>query len=124
MFADAADPSAVIASAVPEGSCVLSEDPILLLAANRFVTKPGCPALVDPFGLWLTDAQSLPHLGGPYPPAFVAEWTRWFQQAEYVVLSVPGSSYVPFSPELAAAFDVNYVEVTAGNHAYVYARIR
>jgi hypothetical protein len=124
-FADAADPGDAIRTALPAGACAVSDDPVLLLIADRFVAGPPCPAVVDPFGMWLTEAEgSLPHLGGPWPAGFVARWSGWLQEVDYVVLSIPGSSYIPFAPTLAEQFDVDFVRVGARNHAYVFARIR
>lgn len=125
-FADATDPGVLVAETVPAGSCVAFDDPVLLIVGNRLGT-PGadCPRLVDPFGLWLTeDAGARPHLGGPFPQAFVDKWRSWLEQADYVVLSVPGSDYLPFSPDLIAQFNATYRLVEAGEHAYIYARIR
>lgn len=125
-FADAADPGVLIAATVPAGACVVSDDPVLLIVGNRLGASHGdCPRLVDPFGLWLTeDAGARPYLGGPFPQAFVDKWSGWLDQADYVVLSVPGSSYLPFSAELVDQFTSTYQLVGEGEHAYIYARQR
>jgi len=125
-FEDATDPGRTIAAAVPSGACVVTDDPILLIVANRVGQPgPGCPRLVDPFGLWMTeDDGALPHLGGPFPQAFVDKWSAWLEQADYVVLSVEGSDYLPFSPELIRQFNATYRRVAAGDHAYVYVHMR
>ena len=123
-FAEASDPSPVISQLVPAGACVVTDDPVLLIDANRFVAKRSdCPQVVDPFGLWLSDADgTLPHVGGPFPQAFVDEWSGWLYQADYVVLSVPGSSYLPFSPGLLEQFGNTYKQIGQVDHAYVYQR--
>jgi len=125
-FADAADPGLLISATVPEGACVVFDDPVLLIVGNRLGTPHGdCPRLVDPFGLWLTeDAGARPHLGGPFPQAFVDKWSGWLDQADYLVLSVPGSNYLPFSAELIDQFTSTYRLVAEGEHAYIYAHLR
>lgn len=124
-FAEASDPGLAVSQLVPKGACVISDDPVLLIVANRYVSsRPRCPLVVDPFGLWVSDADgSLPHLGGPFPEPFVDEWSGWLDQADYVVLSVPGSSYLPFSPGLIEQFGNQYRQVGSVDHAYVYQRI-
>jgi Glycosyltransferase family 87 len=125
-FADAADPGVLVAATMPAGSCAVFDDPVLVIVGNRLGTPHGnCPPLVDPFGLWLTeDAGAQPHLGGPFPQAFVDKWSSWLKQADYLVLSVPGSDYLPFSPDLIHQFNTTYRLVGAGGHAYIYARIQ
>ena len=72
-----------------------------LIDSNRFfASRPGCPPLVDAFGLWLTDNDGVP------PPArrrrrqFVATWRAWLERADYAVLAVPHSDYVPWTDDL------------------------
>ena len=123
-FADATDPGASVAATIPPGSCVVFDDPVLLLVGDRLgQSRADCPQLVDPFGLWLTEADgSLPHLGGPFRGTFVQMWSKWLNQADYVVLSVPGSSYIPFSPELVDQFNGSFRLVSSDDHAYIFAR--
>jgi len=124
-FADATDPGESVKQAILPGSCVVFDDPVLLLVGDRLgSSRPDCPQLVDPFGLWLTEAGgSLPHQGGPFPEPFVQQWSTWLRQADYVVLSTPGSDYIPFSPDLVRQFNTNFRLVSAEDHAYVFARI-
>ena len=124
-FADATDPGESVKQAILPGSCVVFDDPVLLLVGDRLgQSRRDCPQLVDPFGLWLTEADgSLPHQGGPFPDPFVQQWSTWLRQADYVVLSTPGSDYVPFSPDLVRQFSASFRLVSAEDHAYVFARI-
>jgi len=124
-FADATDPGESVKQAILPGSCVVFDDPVLLLVGDRLgQSRRDCPQLVDPFGLWLTEAGgSLPHLGGPFPEPFVQQWSIWLRQADYVVLSTPGSDYIPFSPDLVRQFNASFRLVSAEDHAYVFARI-
>lgn len=59
----------------------------------------------------------------PYEEGFVEDWLGWFQTADYAVLSVEHSSYVPWSPELQGWFDRHYVLVGSGPRTYVYYRV-
>ena len=58
------------------------------ILANRFdPAKEGCPAVVDPFGLWeATFPSHPPPYPGPYPEPFVAMWGQWLNRANDVVL--------------------------------------
>jgi hypothetical protein len=126
-FADATDPGDVVRETIPAGACIVTDDPVLLIAGDRgWQPRHDCPQLVDPFGLWLTEANgSLPHVDGaiPIPPAFVQKWAAWLSQADYVVLSVPGSDYLPFSADLVSQFNSSFRLLAAGEHAFVYVRI-
>ncbi|HEX3335392.1 MAG TPA: hypothetical protein VHS54_02960 [Jatrophihabitans sp.] len=124
-LAAADDPAPGIAAHIPPGACVLSDDPILLITADRIVPDgQGCPAVVDPFGMWLTeDHGALPHFADSLPPAFVNQWRTWLERADYVVLSVQQSSYIPWSRDLVTWFNASYDLVSAQPHAYVYRRI-
>ena len=52
-LSDSADPAAAVEAQIPaEGACVTSDYAILAIIANRFnPAGPGCPAVVDPFGI-------------------------------------------------------------------------
>ncbi len=55
------DPSAQLASEIPAGACVVTDDPTALLVANRFTpTRQGCPAEIDPFRAYLSEDNGLP----------------------------------------------------------------
>jgi len=119
-----ADPAAMVDAAIPEGSCVIFDYPIFALNADRFnPSRSGCPAVVDPFGMWLTrnDGQP-PPASPPYPPAFTAAWRNWFNRADYVVLSVPYSDYIPWTPQLAADFNEHFHLVATQTRVFVYKR--
>jgi hypothetical protein len=44
--------------------------------------------------------------------------SAWLEQADYAVLSIEGSSYVPISRELIEKFNATYHRVAAGDHAF------
>ncbi len=123
-LAETDDPSALIASTVPSGSCVVTDMPILLLVANRLSSSRSCPGVIDPFGLWLTDnGGDPPGALPPYPAAFTAKWRSWMESADYTVLSVPFSNYVPWSADLTAWFRTNHELIAQAPRTYVYRRV-
>jgi alpha-1,2-mannosyltransferase len=118
----ASDPALVVDAQIPEGACVVTDYAIFTITANRFnPVRTDCPAVVDPFGMWLSrDNGQPPPAAPPFPPEFSAAWRRWFEQADYVVLSVPFSDYIPWTSQLQAYFDSHYVLVSSQAHSYVY----
>jgi Glycosyltransferase family 87 len=125
LLAPAADPGHLVALAIPRGACVVTDDPMILVNANRLVaTQPGCPETVDAYGMWLTDNhQTPPPAQPPFPAAFTAKWRGWFERADYVALSVPLSNYIPWTPELITWFNANYTLAFSLPHTYVYHRV-
>jgi hypothetical protein len=119
------DPEPTIAPQIPKGSCVVFDEAGNLIDSNRFLPSgAGCPALVDAFGLWLTDND------GHAPPtnrrstAFVAKWRSWLERADYAVLTVPQSDYLPWTPELISWFNSNYRLAASQSMVYVYEHVR
>lgn len=106
----ARDRGTAIAAAVPLGACVLSDNPSLLLTADRFLTANGrCPFLLDSFGTWLAvDPRNLPGDHRPPPPALVALWRGLFAGADYVVLDAQHTFRVPWTPALDRAFQADF----------------
>lgn len=121
-LAPADDPGAQIARVVPTGACVVSDLSTLPMVADRFVpARPGCPPVIDPFGLWLVDDDHQPPPAPPpFPEAFVAKWRSWLEAADDVVLSVPFSDYIPWTPDLIAWFNRSYRLVFSLERVYVY----
>jgi len=107
--ATAFDPRPAIQATIPAGACAVSDYPLALVVSDRFTSStPGCPAVVDPFGMYLTDDNgNQPHLASaahPIPAAFTDAWATWLGKADYVVLTVPYSDYIPWSPALMQQF--------------------
>ncbi len=121
-LASSNDPSARVDATIPAGACVVTDYTTLLVDSNRFdPASPGCPALVDPFGMWITrDHGHPPPTPPPFPASFVAVWQQAFERADYVVLSVPLSDYIPWTLALDRYFEANYVLVSSQPHTYVY----
>jgi 4-amino-4-deoxy-L-arabinose transferase-like glycosyltransferase len=125
LLADAADPGHLVAQVIPIGACVVTDDPMILINANRYVAaRSGCPKNVDAYGLWLTDNHGAPPpVQPPFPAAFTRKWRSWFERADYVALSVPFSNYIPWTPDLIAWFNANYTPVSSLPHTFLYQRL-
>jgi hypothetical protein len=112
-----------VARLVPAGACAITDDPSLLLTANRFDGGGNCPSIVDSFYAWLdADPKHPPPNFGTPPGRLVDLWKRWMEQADYVVLSVH-TDYLPWTPELTAWFNATF-EVVANVGPTVYRHLR
>jgi hypothetical protein len=95
-------PSVAVAQRlIPAGSCVLTDSPSYTVAADRFVTRPDCPALVDPQGtlIAMTDGAEL----GATPSArarVAAVWLSGLKQAQYVWLFAGNGTRILWNHEL------------------------
>lgn len=119
------DPGPAIASVVRPGACVLSDDPVFLIEANRFEpARPGCPPLVDPYGMWLVDGHGHGVVGRPpYPPALVATWRADLAAAnDVVVVDQSPWSDIPWAPTLRRWFVGHFSVALIEQDAVVYAR--
>ena len=118
------DPGPAIARVVAAGACVVFDDPVLALEADRFTSsRPGCPAQVDPYGMWLADGHGGgPPAAAPYSPALVAAWRAELSRADDVVLTSASSGYVPWTPALRSLLARRFVPVLSVQDAVVYAR--
>jgi len=110
------DPRPAVQSAIPQGACVIGDYPLSLLLSDRFTSsKPGCPVVVDPFGMYLSDDNgNQPHVStpaNPLPPTFTNKWAAWLARADYVVMTVPFSDYIPWSQALMQTFNQTFVRV-------------
>ncbi len=121
-LSSASDPAAQVDAQIPPGACVVYDYVIFGLNANRFnPTAPGCPAIVDPFGMWLSRDNGVPPPATPpIPPKFVTAWHSWFARADYVVQSIPYSNYIPWTPALGSYFNENFVLVSSQPRTFVY----
>ena len=121
-LAEASDPSAQIDSVIPAGACVVSDYYVDLLAANRFTSvQPGCPDVVDPFGMYLAeDDGNPPHVASSFPVAFVLQWFSYLQAAQYVELKGPFNNEIPWTRTLIYWFQSSYT--LAGRFTTIYPR--
>jgi len=125
-LSQAYDPQRTIASHIPKGACVVFDEAGNVINSGRLLSsRAGCPALVDAFGLWLTDNDGIPPTAPvPHSERFVAKWRAWLDRADYAVLSVPQSIYVPWTTDLTQWFNSNYRLVASQPRAFVYQHIR
>ena len=73
--------------------------------------------------MWLTrDNGQPPPEQQPFPLAFTAAWKGWFNKADYVVLSVPFSDYIPWTPALVSDFNEHFHLVASQQRVFVYKR--
>jgi tetratricopeptide (TPR) repeat protein len=121
-LADSTDPSSTIDQAIPQGACVISDDPIMLVASNRFAfSSSTCPNIIDPFGMWIAyDNGQPPPVTLPYPSDLVSLWQSAMDRAPYVLLSIPESNYLPWTPGLLHYFDQHFSLIASGPRTYVY----
>jgi hypothetical protein len=121
-LAQASDMGPGVAASIPEGSCITTDDPTIGINANLFVpSASGCPAIVDPFGMWIArDNGSPPPAAQPFPNTFVADWQSWLKESNYVVLSVQFSDYLPWTPQLITWFNEHFTLLSSQPHAFVY----
>jgi hypothetical protein len=117
------DPGPAIAAVVPGGACTLTDAESILVSAGRAEPgPPGCPAIVDPTGTWLSIDPLHPPVRsglGPKDPVLVALWAAAFSRAEYVVFSGAKAFRIPWTPALRATFDRRFARVP-GTPALVY----
>ncbi len=95
---------------IPSGACVIADNVAFLEVTDRLApSQAGCPAVIDSFGMYLAEDNGLqPHPTPPYPAAFVDQWLVYLSQASYVLLSVPYSDFLPWSPFSMQWFNRNY----------------
>jgi alpha-1,2-mannosyltransferase len=104
----------VMAHRIPAGSCVVTDQVALTIAADRFTDlPPGCPVIVDSLAdtLVLSNGVSV-YAGADQMPQVVATWKSWFSKADYVWLSPDHQSQkrIPWTPALSDWFNANFVK--------------
>jgi hypothetical protein len=79
--------------------------------------------VLDSFGTWLAASpEHPPQSPGPPDASLVAEWRDWLGQADYVVLTTPGSTRIPWTPALRRFFARTFVSVSNPPGAAIYRR--
>jgi hypothetical protein len=110
-----------IDTVIPAGACVITEDPVLLLDANRWNPSDShCPSIVDPFAMYVAYDKTPPPGTQPFPPALTDAWLDAFAKADWVVMSVQGSDYIPFDQQVADYFNAHYTLLSSSPNAYIY----
>lgn len=121
------DPSLILDSLIPPGSCVLADEVSYTIAANRFNSGgAGCPEVIDGFGVWIADGLGAPPYEGPVPPQFVAMWGQALSKADYVVLVVTYyyDDYFPWTAQLTSWFGSNFKLLYSQTGLYVYQHVK
>jgi hypothetical protein len=116
------DPTSAIDSAIPPGACVTTDNPGMVLVANRFTPgASGCPAIDDPFGMWaLRDNGQVPGSVTSIVPNFTADWKAWLERSDYLVEDVQFSDYIPWTPALVAWFNAHFTLISSHTATFVY----
>ena len=107
-----------ISNLIPPKSCVVYAFVFYGVETNRLQSnQPNCPSVVDPYGMWQSWGDQL------IAPSdvFVAEWQGYFEQAQYVVLNAPQTTFIPWNPQLLAWFASNYYLIYSNNYVFIYA---
>ena len=92
-------------AAIPAGSCVVTDEVSLTLAANRFSTQPSCPDVLDSLATTLVEDNGVSVQGGAKASArAVAAWTWIFGHAQYVWLSNDSDRRIPWTRGLEQWF--------------------
>jgi hypothetical protein len=118
-LAGATDPAGVVQAAIPPGACVVTDQVIITIVADRFNTSGFCPQVVDSYGTWIDLSPSTPpppmregvpqmYSAGALPSQLKAIWSDWFLQADYVIQAWPPSTVIPWTPELQDWFAQHY----------------
>ena len=115
---------------IPAGSCVVSDQISLAIAANRFTAaRPGCPDVLDGLAQTLVLSNGVSVQGGAAShPAVVAAWQSILSRADYVWLSPNNARRIPWTPELTSWFAANFRPLQVHGHprglGQVYERVR
>ena len=72
---------------IPAGSCTVSDNPAVLVLADRFSVPAGCSDLVDADGSTLVWSGGKPGANALSTPAALVDWVRVFEQADYLLLT-------------------------------------
>jgi alpha-1,2-mannosyltransferase len=103
-------PQAAVYQAIAPGSCVLTDQVSLTIAADRFVSDvPGCSLMVDAIGTdyALSDGRNA-LTGAGLVPAVRAAWAAAFAHAQFVWLSGLNGRRIPWTPALKAYFQADF----------------
>jgi hypothetical protein len=90
-----------LARAVPDGACAITDNPSVLILADRFAAPPGCSDLVDADGSTLSWSGGRRGYRALSRPQAIADWLGVLRQTDYVVVTqglVPAR--IPWGPAL------------------------
>jgi len=103
-------PAAAADRLIPPGSCVMTNDPALTIAADRFTSSvAGCPDMVDSYGTLITMTDGLTnHAARPALDKIAARWQSWFTRARYVWLETGSQGQLPWTHGLFEFFSHHF----------------
>ena len=98
------------AALIPPGTCVVSDEISLTIAANRFTAgSRGCPDVLDSLATTLVAGNGVSVQGGAQAlPQVVATWKSIFSRADYVWLSGTSDHRIPWTHSLREWFARNF----------------
>jgi hypothetical protein len=113
-----------LASLIPQGACVVTDQVAVTIAADRFTpADPGCPDVVDALAQTLVLSHGVsPQGGAGARPGVVEGWQAIFSKAQYVVLTSGHANRIPWTPQLDAWFHARFRQV-AVYRRYANARL-
>jgi hypothetical protein len=113
-----------LSSVIPAGSCVVSDQVAVTIAADRFTAAaPGCPDVVDALAQTLVLSHGVSPVGGAgRQQSVISAWESIFSRAQYVWLTGGYQARIPWTPQLNAWFHAHFHEVETLRH-YVDSRI-
>jgi hypothetical protein len=102
-----------LASLIPRGACVVTDQVAVTIAADRFtLAGPGCPDVVDALAQTLELSHGVsPQGGAGARPGVTEGWQAIFSQAQYVVLTGGHGNRIPWTPQLDAWFHAHFRQV-------------
>lgn len=106
-----------ISHLIPPGSCLVTDEVSLAIAADRFTARPpGCPVIIDSLAETLVRGNGVSVYGGADQlPKVVGQWRAWFGKADYVWMSPPRYSdrRIPWTPSLLYWFKHHFRPVSS-----------
>jgi alpha-1,2-mannosyltransferase len=102
---------------IPPGSCLVTDEASLAIAADRFAGRPpGCPDIVDALAATLVLSNGVSVQGGANRmPQVVGAWQTWMSKADYVWLSPNNARRIPWTPSLTTWFDAHFAKLGTFN---------
>jgi alpha-1,2-mannosyltransferase len=103
---------------IPPGSCVVTNDASVIIAADRFVsTAAGCPSVVDSYGtlMAMTDGYT-GHAKPQVLRSVAAAWQTWFAHAGYVWLQSSSKGQIPWTHALHSYFVSHFRLIGLASH--------
>ena len=104
----AQDPSALLASTIPRGACVVTDESEYTLNADRFLArKKGCPVVVDALGTTISISGSqVP--SSPQAQAAAPAWLGYFSGATYLLITPLSADRIPWNRQLESYVERNF----------------